>query len=146
MISFNDFNTINEALKLVKKVNSEPLEAGITFEVSGYTVIPTKHIKDERKGELRDTGLQKRSIIKVINKAIDKGLSAIDKQYIHLIVKNAEGKYDDLILYKDGKKLTITTIILQNRTQPNYFTKPDDAKLIIEKYTLSDVVAIVIEI
>lgn len=135
MMKFNEYLTITEALSIVKKASDTTLNPYESFEVKGYKIIPTFHIKDERTGvnNSRDIEVSRSSIIKLITKALDNGLKDMNKSYIHLIYKN-NGKYDDYIVYKDNKTITITTVIIQHRNKPNYFTKDGDEKLVLEKY------------
>jgi hypothetical protein len=134
-MKFNEYYTITEALNIVKKASFVSLNPYESFEVHGYKIIPTYHIKDERKGEgkLRDIEVSKSDIIKLINKALNNGLKELNKCYIHLIYKN-NGKYDDYIVYKNNRTITITTVLIQHRNKPNYFIKTGDEKLILERY------------
>ena len=50
--------------------------------------------------------------------------------------KNSKGKYDMIVLGVGDVKITIITILQQDRLSPNYNIKPGDVKIISEKLNI----------
>lgn len=141
-LTFNNFNTLLEELK------RKPAEQLTPYDPihlnDGFSVIPTFHIKDSRESDTtsRDYNLDSAKIKKILNKALSNGLDKMQNGDGHLIMRNSIGKWDDFIVVKKGKNLTLKSVLLQDRQNPNYFTKEGDFKLIIEKTVLFDFVII----
>jgi hypothetical protein len=131
MLSFLDFKQLSEGLRILKKaadVNKERIDAAF----DKYDIIISKHTEEERKGFKRNEGISNPEIIAKIKEAFSKGL--IDKDgYIHIMFKNEAGKFDDILINKTGYKITVVTLIMQNRDTPNYLIKQHDDKVILEK-------------
>lgn len=142
MLTFNNFNLLYEELR--RKPAEQLTPYAKIYLNDGYEVIPTFHIKDARDKESvsREYDLDSSKIKKILNKALANGLSKVSNGDGHLIMKNSVGKWDDFIVHKEGKKLTLKTVLLQDRNNPNYFTKEGDFKLIIEKTVLFDFVIV----
>ena len=119
---------ISEALNIIKKsveITDDDVEIGT---IKNLNVIKTTHTKDVRGNEERDLNLNNQKLINIIKKSVN----SLKQGYNALIYKNDSGKYDNMILHLDKNTLRIVTIIQQSRTNPNYFTKDNDNKIILE--------------
>jgi len=119
---------ISEALNIIKKsveITDDDVEIGT---IKNIKVIKTPHTKDMRGNVERDANLNNQKIINIIKKSVN----SVKQGYNALIYKNTSGKYDNMILHLDKSTLRIVTMIQQSRTNPNYFTKDTDNKIVVE--------------
>lgn len=123
---------ISEALKIVKKSTAPEVfdDSKIIGKIKNTSVVKSSHTNDKRGERQRDEGLDNAAIMNIISR----GFKKLEDNYNALIYKDSDGKFNNLVLFFDKKAnvITIVTIIQQNRTRPNYFTKDTDNKIIIE--------------
>lgn len=135
---FLEYLYLQEALRLVKK-GSEVEDSDSNSEKIGRfqnkDVFRTTHTKDVRDKTkvIRDEGITNKDYIDILKKGTESTGKALEAGKIYNInFKNSQGKYDMLIASVFTDKIIIVTILQQSRNSPNYFSKPEDIKLIAE--------------
>lgn len=136
--TFEDYSAILEVIRKIEPKETTP-HKNINLD-DGFVVTPTFHQKTIRKDDERERDylLDEPTIKKILNKALRNGLKDIPNGQGHLMMKNSIGKWDDFIIVKDGKRIVMKTVMLQDRPRPNFFTKEGDFKLVIESGSLFD--------
>lgn len=131
-----EYTMIIEALKIVKKGSevSDLLGTKLVGKFQNKDVVRTVHSSEVRKDKERDYGLYNKDYIDILKKSCTEKLKS--GEIYNIMYKNSKGKYDMIVLGVSDVKITIITILQQDRLSPNYNIKPGDVKIISEKLNI----------
>jgi len=128
---------LSEVLRIKKKASDKDKEKiqdnPDQGKVGKYRLNLSKHSTDNRGKDKRNKGLTSGKIHGVIEKFLNK--ESNPDGYTHLIFKNSEGKWDDMLVFIDNKRnvITIVTVIKHSKeAADDYFIKRGDKKSILE--------------
>lgn len=113
-----------------KTTPTNPLFVG---NANGFKVYKSNHSTEKRDSKERDHGIKNELIIRVLEKALKKGLK--ENSRTMLVYKNTKGRYDLMVVSKNNNSITIITFIQERKKQPEeYFTPKHkkDNKMILE--------------
>ncbi len=142
-----NFFELQEALRIVQKVDKAKYQDRLNREkqlqthsqkigaVNGYTIITSAHVKDARDYEqsARDAGMDKKEYLRIIDKFFKKVPNPENKIYNVFYRQNGKGKYNELIISVEDKKITVVTIIQHLQPTPDkYRIRKGQVQTIVE--------------